>query len=484
VVQEVTTRGKDIIADLRAALVQCVGAARYDLWLSAVNLILQDDTLCVESANRFTLDAVRNQAGDEIKRTAAKVLGADVAVAYRVNEIALTSPAAKAVTNSVYPTSTSNTQLSLGLTLTGEHPQQSADAAADPAAGYRRRFDSLESLVVGSSNSLAFKSAEIVLERPGSFSPLFVHGPTGVGKTHLLEGIYSAFKRQRQLSRFAGVPVYLSAEQFTSQFLEALHGSGLPLFRRKYRDVGLLLIDDVQFFVGKRATLTELLHTIDSLLGAGRQLVFAADRAPAALKALGPELAARFAGGMVCRIDVPDYETRLQIVRQLAGRFGMTIPESVAAYIATHFTSHARELSGALKRLEASSLALARPMTLELAEHCLADLVHQHHQPVRLPDIEKAVCEVFGLQPDSLKSNRKAKEVSLPRMLAMFLARKYTRTPLSEIGNFFGQRAHSTVISAQKKITSMMANGSANGAHGPWNVDEVIRRIEEQLRAS
>jgi chromosomal replication initiator protein len=174
----------------------------------------------------------------------------------------------------------------------------------------------------------------------------------------------------------------------------------------------------------------------------------------------------------------------LQIARQLAGRFGMTISASVAAYIATHFTSHARELSGALKRLEASSLALDRPITLELAEQCLADLVHQHHQPVRLPDIEKAVCEVFGLQPDSLKSNRKAKEVSFPRMLAMFLARKYTRTPLSEIGNFFGQRAHSTVISAQKKITSLMSNGSTGGAHGSWNVDEAIRRIEEQLRAS
>jgi chromosomal replication initiator protein len=338
---------------------------------------------------------------------------------------------------------------------------------------------------VGSSNSLAFKSAEIVLEKPGNLSPLFMHGPTGVGKTHLLEGIYSAFKRQRNLSSFAGVAVYLSAEQFTSQFLEALHGSGLPLFRRKYRDVGLLIIDDVQFFLGKRATLTELLHTIDSLVGAGRQLVFSADRAPAALKALGPELTARFAGGMICRIDVPDYETRLQIVRQLAGRFGMTISASVTEYIASQFTSHARELSGALKRLQASSLALDSPITLELAQQCLADLVQQNHQPVRLPDIEKAVCEVFGLQPDSLKSSRKGKEISYPRMLAMFLARKYTRTPLSEIGTFFGQRAHSTVISAQKKINALMSNGSAmTSIHGSCKVDEVIRRIEEQLRAS
>lgn len=471
-----TTRGKDIIAELQAALSKRLGADRYDLWLRNASLVFDGGVLYVGKPNRFMLDTVRKQMGGELVETVAEIFGTQVTIEYRVIDVVSA------------PTVDPSTRIA----IVNESEPARDDAAPERdssdkgcAPSHRRRFESLEGFVVGGSNSLAFKSAEIVLERPGSFSPLFVHGPTGVGKTHLLEGIYSAFKRQRQLTRSGGGPVYLSAEQFTSQFLEALHGSGLPLFRRKYRDVGLLLIDDVQFFVGKRATLTELLHTIDSLLAAGRQLVFAADHAPAALKALGPELTARFAGGMVCRIDVPSYDTRLQIVRQLASRFGMTISGSVADYVAAHFTSHARELSGALKRLEASSLALQRPITLELAEECLADLVQQHQQPVRLPDIEKAVCEVFGLQPESLKSSRKGKEVSYPRMLAMFLARKYTRMPLSEIGNFFGQRTHSTVISAQKKISSLIADGSAlTAAHGPWKVDEAIRRIEEQLRAS
>jgi chromosomal replication initiator protein len=476
VVQEVTTRGRDIIAELQAALRRRIGATRFDVWLAGVHFAIDGEVLYIDGPNRFTLETVRQRIGAEIAEAAREVIGR-IAIEYRVSSGADSSGSAKTSSSSTATTASADEPAPSQV----RQPANPGSVDGEPT-GMRRRFESLESFVVGSSNSLAFKSAELAIEKPGNLSPLFIHGLTGVGKTHLLEGIYTAFRKQRQLSRFGAVPVYLTAEQFTSQFLEALHGSGLPLFRRKYRDVGLLLIDDVQFFIGKRATLTELLHTIDTLLGSGRQLVFAADRAPAALKALGPELTARFAGGMVCRIDSPDHDTRLQITRQLAKRFGMSISSSVAGYVASQFTSHARELSGALKRLQACSAAVEQPITVELAEQCLADLIQQHHQQVRLPDIEKAVCEVFGLQPDSLKSNRKGKEISYPRMLAMYLARKYTRTPLSEIGNFFGKRTHSTVISAQKKIAGLLAGGAP--ADGSLKADEAIRRVEEQLRAS
>jgi chromosomal replication initiator protein len=247
--------------------------------------------------------------------------------------------------------------------------------------------------------------------------------------------------------------------------------------------VDLLLIDDLQFFCGKRATQIELLYTVDTLLRQRRQLVFACDRSPAEMRELGTELITRLEGGMVCRIDPPDYETRLGILAQMARRLGMNIPADVAQFVAARLTSHARELSGALCRLHATTLATGRPITVPMAEEALADLVRQSNRAVRLPDIEKAVCEAFGLEPGTLKSGRKAKEVSAPRMLAMWLARKYTRAALTEIGHYFGRRSHSTVVSAQKRVDTWLANGTPLAlADHTWNVDDAIRRVERQLK--
>jgi chromosomal replication initiator protein len=350
--------------------------------------------------------------------------------------------------------------------------------AEHAAAG--RRFATLQSFVVGQSNKLALTSAEMVIRQPGQITPLLIYGSTGVGKTHLLEGIWSAFRKR---SRDA-TAVYLSAEQFTSHFLEALRGSGLPSFRRKYRGVGLLVLDDLQFLVGKRATQVELLHTIDTLMRERRQLVFAADRSPGDLAELGPEITTRLASGMVCRIDPPDYATRLGIVGQLARRMKLQLPQEVQEYVASKLTNHARELSGALCRLRATSEAHDRPITLALAEEALRELIHHSSRVVRLGDIEKAVCEVFGLDPASLQANDKSTRVSHPRMLAMWLARKHTRAALSEIGHFFGRRSHSTVVSAQKRVDCWMSTGQhLQLAERAWEVDEAIRHVERHLAA-
>ncbi len=319
----------------------------------------------------------------------------------------------------------------------------------------RRRFASLETFVAGNANRLAIASAEMVVRQPGHLTPLMFYGPTGVGKTHLLEGVWTAARK----SHGRLTTIYLSAEQFTSQFLEALRGSGLPSFRRKYRGVGVLVLDDLQFFVGKRATQVELLHTIDTFLQEGRQLVFAADRSPPDLPELGPELITRIASGLVCRIEPPDYATRLGILGQMAKRMKLHVPADVQQFVASRLTSHARELSGALCRLSATSQSLGRPISLAMAEEALADLIAHSGRAVRLHDIEKAVCEVFGLEPASLQSDVKGKRVSHPRMLAMWLARKHTRAALSEIGHFFGRRSHSTVVSAQKRVDGWMTSG-------------------------
>lgn len=344
----------------------------------------------------------------------------------------------------------------------------------------RRKLLSFEEFVVGDSNRLAATSAQLAVQRPGQSTPLFLYGRTGVGKTHLLEAVLSASRRNgRRLNS-----VYLSAEQFTTMFLEAMNGRGLPSFRQKHRGVDVLIVDDVQFLLGKNATVTELRYTVESLLRGGRQVILAADRAPAQLTRLGAELVDRIRSGLVCGIEPPEYATRVGIVHNLCRRMQMELPEGVADTVAARVTGGARDLAGALNRLHVTSLATGTPISASLAETALSALAAESGGVVRLPDIQRAVCDVLGLEPDTLQSERKSKAVSYPRMLAMFLARKYTRAALSEIGHYFGRRSHSTVISAQRKVERWMHQRQAiDLAGGTWQVDDAIRQVEDRLQA-
>ncbi len=538
-----TKDDREIVSALRAALAGKVGQDRFDLWFGATTRLDYDGcALLIGAPSRFFLEWIRTNFRRYIEEACRELLGKCPPLKFHLDDdgdsapsIAVVSPPPSDISddNAARPVSagendaaapprpaasdlergprrtpqmsatTHNSPLekcataglsssagrnprnfTAGQASSGTHTseRQLNQHAAKPETshpnGTRRRFAGLDSFVVGDANRLAATSARMVVRTPGQLTPLMFHGPTSVGKTHLLEGIWSAARR----SHLRTSTLYLSAEQFTSYFLEALRGSGLPSFRRKYRGVGLLIIDDLQFFVGKRATQVELLHTIDGFLREGRQLVFAADRSPAELPELGPELTTRLSSGLVCGIEPPDYATRLGIVAQMARRMKIALPVEVQQYVASRLTSHARELSGALCRLQATGEALGRPISLALAEEALADLVRNSARVVRLPDIEKAVCEVFGLDPSSLQDGGRGKRVSHPRMLAMWLARKHTRAALSEIGHYFGRRSHSTVVSAQKRVDAWMASGSPlDLAERRWPVDDAIRQVECRL---
>ena len=329
---------KEIVSAIRAALADKVGQERFELWLGgAARLSVRGETLLVELASRFAQDWVRSHFRRDIEAACAETLGKPLAVEFAVDP-ALAPTAGHAAKRPGRHASPAATELVGDGALEGSvalaerrrrhgspasHAAHAATAVLDqPEAAdctgtpgfVRRRFASLDQYVVGPSNRLAHASAQMAAEQPGRVSPLLVYGATGVGKTHLLEGIWTAARRRR-----AGIhAVYLSAEQFTTYFLEALHGSGLPSFRRKYRGVELLIVDGLQFFAGKRATLVELLHTTDTLLREGRQLVFAADRSPATLRELGEEFLTRLSSGIVCGIEPPDFQTRLGILRQMA----------------------------------------------------------------------------------------------------------------------------------------------------------------------
>lgn len=456
----------EILSALQAAIAVRIGADRFALWFQqGSELRLAGDVLTVATADSFRLEMIRRQFRNDIVAVAGEFLAPDATVQFVVDAALADAAAEQAAA------ATQELQA-----------VQASRAASEPVlspAAQRPTLGTLASFVVGDGNRLAHAAARNVLARLGMYSPLLLYGPTGSGKSHLLQGIR---QQARRASRGPRV-VYLTAEQFTSQYIEALKGAGLPSFRRKIRDTDLLLIDDVQFFAGKQSTLVELLHTIDTLLRDGRQLVFAADRPPAELRGLGPELIARLSGGLTCELEHADHASRLGILQQLAAQREVPIPAAVLTWLAEQLEGDARQLAGALLRLEATSLALDEPVTLDFAQSAMSDLRRSQRRAVRLPEIADAVCEFFGLEPESLHSASKSPGITHPRMLAMFLARKYTRAAFSEIGTYFGRKSHSTVFSAESKVQSWLAGGKRLMLpHGDCSVEDVLRRVEAQLK--
>jgi len=488
----------DIVSEVRTFLAEKLGRERYELWFGAnTNLLVCGKTLIVETANKFSQDWLRRHYRGSIEAAGTAAAGDDVHVEFRLNARLAEKPPqddrtqvrridgssqpaslfAAALADSAVATLPVGGPVSSLVTTRPETKVAPSTARSESVA--RRRFATLQNFVVGCGNRLAHASAQMVAERLGSLNPFLVYGPPGSGKTHLLEGICTASRCQGRTTN----AVFLSAEQFTTYFVEALRGNGLPNFRRKYRGVDLLVVDDLQFLAGKRATLVELLHTIDALIRDGAQLAFAADRPPADLVKLGPELTTRLAGGMVCQMELPDAPTRFGLAHHFARRLEMELPDDVAQLVATRVTTGAREVFGAVKRLHAAGRIHGCSIDVPVAQETLEELLHCSRRAIRLSDIEAAVCDTFELPGDSLQSSHRRKNVSTARMLAMWLARKLTRAGLSEIGQYFGRRSHSTVISAQKRVDDWMAQQTdVFVANSPCKVQEALRRVESRLQ--
>jgi len=461
-----------IAAALTAQLAARIGPQRFALWFGPqTKLQVGSRGLTIRVASAFMRDCLRRHFAQDISECWSAVGGTHSPIEYEVDETAES-------TRQKEPLSDAHATLSCRATY---HAQStSLTAPKKPPADLRTEF-TLDGFVVGPGNEYAFHAARMTASGRQQASPLLLWGPTGVGKTHLLRAIQREYRRQ--LPR--NTSIYLTAEQFTTSFIEAIRGSGLPSFRQKCRGAQLLLIDDVHFFVGKQRTLEELRYTIDTILADGRQVVLASDRSAADLRALGQELSSRLASGLACEMDLPDYATRLGIVRQLAAQIGLSIEDDVAALVATHICAGARELRGALHRLHTISMAYDEPVTRELAERALVELARYGSRPVKLADVEKAVCEVFGIEPADLRSDRKSRATHEPRMLAMWLARKYTRAAWSEIGHYFGRRSHSTVISAHRRVERLISSQGCIGLNDrPCGVEEAIRRLEAVLRSA
>ena len=321
--------------------------------------------------------------------------------------------------------------------------------------------------VVGKSNEMAAAAAHAVAMAPGkTYNPLFIYGPTGLGKTHLMQAIaHAILERQPEMRT-----VYISAEQFINDVVEGIQSRTMPLFHRRYRnDLDLLLVDDVHFLEGKEATQEEFFHTFNTLHEAGKQIVLTSDRPPKAIQGLEARLVTRFEWGMVVDIGHPDLEHRTAILRKKAEQdhLDMTIPDDVIRFIAEHVRSSVRELEGCIIKLLLFSSLKHREITVELARDALSDKIRDasdadagagRRSPPSIDRVQEVVARRWGVTPEGLRSKARTKRLTVPRQVAMYLARDLLGMQLVEIGQAFGGRDHSTVIHSLDKVQHQLSH--------------------------
>lgn len=482
---DVNQSEKDVAAQVRSALVDRISSERYDLWISqGTQWSWVDETLRITFPNEFSCQLAQRMLARDISRSVNEVVGFEARINYGVSTpadvIATAMPRGQRnqVAASVSLSDVHSSETRVTPRAVTEQRAASSKAAGDGDRLLSQRIEITEQFVQGPSNHLAWTTANLVIEDPGQLSPVLLHGPNGCGKSYLAASIAERLRISRRMRRV----VHMSSEQFTNDFMEGLRGGGLPMFRRKYRDVEALILDDIQFFINKKSTIAELKHTMDNLLRLGKQVVLTADRAVNELNALGTELIGRLRGGMVTPIYPLDEETRTKVLRRHFNAAHLELGDEIVRQLASRTAGDGRVLSGIAKRLIAVSALHGGNLSWDDCWNAVFDLVQATQPVVRIADIERAVCGIFGLESNSLKSTSKSRSVSQPRMLAMFLARKYTPAAYKEIGEYFGKRRHSTVISAEKTVEAWLSENAATPIARGLTVRDALRHVEAQLQ--
>ena len=419
---------------------------QFSMWIRPLQIDCTDDTLILYAPNRFVLDWVREKYIHKINENLARLCGDDAPklrfdVGNRPNRAE--KPPTGGTNGAAVNEADTGKPLSGAEAETVQVPQHKSNL---------RTSYTFDNFVQGNSNQMAKAAAQQVGDNPGgSYNPLFIYGGTGLGKTHLLHAVGNGI-----LSRNPDAKViYMHSERFVQDMVKALQNNKIDQFKRFYRSVDALLIDDIQFFAKKERSQEEFFHTFNALLEGNRQVILTSDRYPKEIDGVEDRLKSRFGWGLTITIEPPELETRVAILMQKAKQSQLKMTEEVAFFIAKRLRSNVRELEGALNRVIANANFTGRPVTIEFVKEALRDLLALHDKLVTVENIQKTVAEYYKIRVSDILSKRRSRSVARPRQMAMALAKELTNHSLPEIGNLFGGKDHTTVLHACRKINAL-----------------------------
>lgn len=432
-----------------------VSKPSFDTWLSQTEALSHnDETLTISAPNEFVRDWLENRYQLFLQEAVQDVTGMQFNIKFVLPEDAVV----RADEQNTPPTGPSADS---DETINSEMNPNMLNA--------KYTFDTF---VIGAGNRFAHAASLAVAEAPAkAYNPLFIYGGVGLGKTHLMHAI-----GHYVLEHSPGAKVvYLTSEKFTNEFINSIQYNKADEFRNKYRNIDILLIDDIQFLAGKEQTQEEFFHTFNTLHESSKQIIISSDRPPKEIPTLEDRLRSRFEWGLITDIQPPDLETRIAILRKKAKAEGFEISNDVMMYISNQIYNNIRELEGALIRVVAYSSLTNQDISVDLAAEALKDILPANRpKVVTILDIQKTVSAHYKLRVEDLKSKRRTREVAFPRQVAMYLSRELTDSSLPKIGEEFGGRDHTTVIHAYDKIASMLTRDS--------DLSKTVKQVEERIK--
>jgi len=422
---------------------------QFSMWVRPLQAESTEDTLTIYAPNRFVLDWVREKYLNRINELLVEICG-DEAPELRFDvgsKPLLNTQIAPVIETQSAP----NTQASAKQ----QPREQKPVVEPAPKSGYISNIKenyTFDSFVEGKSNQLAKAAATQVADNPGSaFNPVFIYGGTGLGKTHLLHAVGNGIMANKPDAKI----VYMHSERFVQDMVKALQNNAIEEFKRYYRSVDALMIDDIQFFANKERSQEEFFHTFNALLEGNQQIILTSDRYPKEIEGVEDRLKSRFGWGLTIAIEPPELETRVAILMKKAQQSKINLPHEVAFFIAKKLRSNVRELEGALNRVIANANFTGRPISIDFVKEALRDLLALQDKLVTIDNIQRTVAEYYRIRVSDLLSKRRSRSIARPRQVAMALSKELTNHSLPEIGDAFGGRDHTTVLHACRKIKSL-----------------------------
>jgi len=453
-----------------------VPAQLFKTWIKPLIFLGYNESehlLRIGAPNQFKLNWVKNQFGSRIAQLATEVLGPDTRVAFEVSQPPQADSGAATRASARFPALAAAAPAAGSSAAAGAPDGLNGRTVAAPVSDRSRlRADlTFENFVTGKANQMARATALQVVERPGTYNPLFLYGGVGLGKTHLIHAVGNAFVERNPNAKVR----YIHAQEYFDEMVRAIQRKTSEDLKQYYQSLDLLLIDDIQFLSGKPRTQEEFFYTFDALYAARKQIIITCDTYPKEIAGIEERLISRFDSGLIVAIEPPELEMRVAILLKKAEQQDARLPEDVAFFIAKHLRSNVRELEGALLRVIAYAGFREKPVTLDLAKEALEDLLALNRRQVSVEVIQKTVADFFKIKTADMYSKRRHAHIVLPRQIAMYLAKELTQKSLPEIGEAFGGRDHTTVLHAMRKIAEHRRHDA--------DLNHQIHVLEQTLRS-